>query len=55
MNLLIVSEYYYPERFLITEIAEKLVEDGHSVTVLTGRPNYGMEEASSPKNTDSRI
>ncbi len=49
MQILIVSEYYYPERFLITEIAERLVSDGHSVTVLTGLPNYGMPGGLVPK------
>ena len=40
MNILITSQYYYPEQFLITEIAEELAKIGHSVTVLTGLPNY---------------
>ena len=42
MNILIFSEYYYPERFLISEIAERLVEEGNRVTVVTGLPNYGF-------------
>lgn len=42
MKILVVCEYYAPERVLITEIAERLVQEGHSVTVLTGKPNYGM-------------
>ena len=41
MKILIVCQYYYPENFVITNIAEKLVEYGHDVTVLTGKPNYG--------------
>lgn len=40
MKILIVSQYYYPERFLINEIAPELVKRGHEVTVLTGKPNY---------------
>ncbi|MCR5610588.1 MAG: glycosyltransferase family 4 protein [Clostridiales bacterium] len=40
MNILIVSQYYYPEQFQINEIAEGLVKKGHSVTVLCGLPNY---------------
>ena len=40
MNILIVSQYYSPEVFLVNQIAEKLVERGHTVTVLTGLPNY---------------
>lgn len=41
MKILIVSQYYYPENFAISKIAEKLVNFGHDVTVLTGKPNYG--------------
>lgn len=40
MKILIVSQYYYPERFLINEIAPELVKRGNEVTVLTGKPNY---------------
>ena len=40
MKILIVSQYYSPEQFLINEIAPALVKDGHEVTVLTGLPNY---------------
>ena len=41
MRLLIICQYYYPENFVITNIAESLVKEGHSVDVLTGKPNYG--------------
>ena len=41
MKILIVCQFYYPENFVITKIAEKLVAFGHDVTVLTGKPNYG--------------
>jgi glycosyltransferase involved in cell wall biosynthesis len=40
MNILVVSQYYYPEQFKINDICESLVDNGHSVTVLTGLPNY---------------
>lgn len=40
MNILIVSQYFWPENFRINDIAAGLVERGHSVTVLTGIPNY---------------
>ena len=43
MRLLLVSQYYYPERFSVTDIAESFVKQGHDVTVLTGRPNYGYQ------------
>jgi len=40
MRILVVSQYYYPEQFRINDICECLVKRGHSVTVLTGLPNY---------------
>lgn len=40
MNVLIVSQYYHPEQFLINDIAPELVKRGHQVTVLCGLPNY---------------
>ena len=40
MNVLIVSQYFWPENFRINDFAKGLVEKGHSVTVLTGIPNY---------------
>ena len=44
MRILLVSQYYYPERFSVTDIAESIVKLGHEVTVLTGRPNYGYQK-----------
>lgn len=40
MNICIVSEYFYPDYFLINEIAISLTEKGHKVTILTGHPDY---------------
>ena len=40
MNILIVSQYFYPENFRINEISRDLKNRGHNVTVLTGTPNY---------------
>lgn len=40
MNILVVSQYFWPETFRINELVSDLVSDGHSVTVLTGEPNY---------------
>mgnify|MGYP004509439689 CR=1 FL=1 len=40
MKILIVSQYYFPEQFLINDITEELVKNGQSVTVITGLPNY---------------
>ena len=42
MKILVVCQYYYPEPFRIHEVCEELVNRGHSVTVLTGLPNYPM-------------
>ena len=40
MKILIVSQYFWPEHFLINDIAKTLVAKGHQVFVLTGKPNY---------------
>ena len=40
MNLLVVSQYYYPEQFRINDICKEWVKRGHKVTVVTGIPNY---------------
>ena len=43
MKILLVSQYYYPERFSVSDIAEALVKEGNEVSVITGRPNYGFQ------------
>ncbi len=40
MNILVVTQYYYPEQFRVNDICEELVSRGHRVTVITGLPNY---------------
>lgn len=40
MDILIVTQYFWPELFRINDLAEGLVARGHQVTVLTGKPNY---------------
>lgn len=40
IKVLIVTQYYWPETFRITEVAQSLREAGCDVTVLTGQPNY---------------
>ena len=35
-----MSQYYWPEKFRISDLAKGLAELGHSVSVLTGIPNY---------------
>jgi glycosyltransferase involved in cell wall biosynthesis len=40
LRLLVVSQYFWPENFRINDLVSELVDRGHQVTVLTGRPNY---------------
>ncbi len=40
MNIVIVSQYFYPEDFRINSVAEELAKQGHSVKVITGLPDY---------------
>lgn len=40
MKILVISQYYYPEPFRITDLCEALAARGHSVTVVAGVPNY---------------
>ena len=55
MNILVVSQYYYPEPFRINEICEELVKRGHGVTVLTANPNYPDGEIyAGYQNVDNR-
>lgn len=40
MNILLVTQYFFPENTRANELAESLSNKGHKVTVLTGLPNY---------------
>lgn len=40
MNILIVSQYYWPESFIINQLSKQLALQGHHLVVLTGKPNY---------------
>ena len=40
MRILVISQYFYPENFRINDICIGLKEQGHSVSVLTAKPNY---------------
>lgn len=40
MKVLVLSQYFWPETFRITEVVQSLRDLGHEVTVLTGQPNY---------------
>jgi glycosyltransferase involved in cell wall biosynthesis len=42
MKVLFVSQYFYPETFRGNDIVFDLIEKGHEVTVLTGKPNYPL-------------
>jgi len=40
VDILVVSQYFWPENFRINDLAADFVRRGHKVTVLTGWPNY---------------
>jgi glycosyltransferase involved in cell wall biosynthesis len=40
LRVLIITQYFWPESFRITDLAVALRERGHDVVVLTGLPNY---------------
>jgi glycosyltransferase involved in cell wall biosynthesis len=40
LRVLVVSQYFWPENFRINDLVSELTARGHSVTVLTGVPNY---------------
>jgi len=40
VKILIITQYFWPENFRINDLTQELVQRGHSVTVLTGIPNY---------------
>ena len=41
-HILVISQYFYPERFRINDMCQEWVERGYKVTVVTGIPNYPM-------------
>lgn len=40
MRILVLSQYFWPESFIINDIVRTLDAQGHEVTVATGKPNY---------------
>jgi len=40
VNILVVSQYFWPENFRINDLVREWTTQGHEVTVLTGVPNY---------------
>lgn len=40
MRILLVSQYFSPEPFIINDLVKTLVDQGHEIVVYTGKPNY---------------
>ena len=40
MKILVLTQYFWPESFIINDIVRMLDEQGHEVIVATGKPNY---------------
>lgn len=40
MRILVVSQFFFPDTFIINDIVKTLCEKGHEVFVLTGLPDY---------------
>ena len=40
LKLLLVSQYFSPENFIINDVVRTLSAQGHDVVVVTGKPNY---------------
>ena len=40
MRILIVTQYFWPESFMINDVVKALVKQGHQVVIATGKPNY---------------
>jgi glycosyltransferase involved in cell wall biosynthesis len=40
MNILFITQYFYPENFKGNDLVFSLVKRGHKVVVITGKPNY---------------
>ena len=40
MKILIVSQVFFPENFIINNLCKSLIDKNHDVTIITGKPNY---------------
>lgn len=40
LRILVVTQYFWPENMRVNDLVRDFTEKGHSVTVLTGLPNY---------------
>lgn len=54
MRILVSCQHYWPEPFNTSDVCEELVRRGHSVTVITGMPNTGMEGNDLPEEYKAR-
>lgn len=54
MQILVITQYFWPENFRINDLVANLVHRKHQVTVLTGIPNYpsGIIDASFAANPE---
>ena len=39
-SILVISQYFWPEKFHINDVCEELKNNGHDIQVITGKPNY---------------
>ena len=40
MNILVVTQYFWPENFKVNDVVKFLLSKNHTVDVLTAEPNY---------------
>lgn len=40
MKILLITQYFWPENFIINDLVKELTAKGHEVKILTGKPNY---------------
>lgn len=40
MRILLVTQYFWPENFIINNLVKTLSKQGHQIKILTGKPNY---------------
>ena len=40
MRVLLVTHHFWPENFKVNDLIDGLLDKGHDVTILTGKPNY---------------
>lgn len=40
MKIILVTQYFWPESFMINDVVRAMHAQGHEITVVTGQPNY---------------